>query len=104
MENNFHIWKKIMVKTANETIKLIDGEYTPQEAASILLAVIEEKIKYHNIQILSFEERFSVSNENSIKRLEELKQSREEICNLVELAKSENKSFKIKSNINIELV
>lgn len=93
-----------MVKTAIDTIKLIDGEYTPQEAASILLAVIEEKIKYHNIHILSHEERFNVSNESSIKRLKELKQSREEICQLVELAKSDNKRLKIKSNINIELV
>ena len=94
----------MMVETVKETIKLIEGEYTPSEAASILLAVIEEKIKFHNIQILSFKERFNIENESSIKRLVELKESRDQICHLIEEAKAENKTLKISSKINIELV
>ena len=84
--------------------KLIDGDYSKEEAQEILLNLIAHKIKFHDDKIFSEEERFGVTNQDSVKRIEELKTTREKIKHLLGQAEKSGKRMVITSVMNVELV
>ena len=53
--------------------QLIDGTFTPSEAARVLLTLVKSKIDYHNMEKFSNEERFGRDVSHAEKRLCELK-------------------------------
>ncbi|CAM3407311.1 hypothetical protein [Aequorivita lipolytica] len=84
-----------------ETVDLIKGEFTPEEAKEILFSIIGDKIKFNNRQIFSSEERNLGNSERYKKRLEELKCAQTTVSNLIETAKAGNKTIEINAEINI---
>ncbi|WP_276499016.1 hypothetical protein [Pontibacter litorisediminis] len=86
-----------------ETIKFIQGSFTCEEAKEILLEVITKKINFHNLKNFSSIIRFEKPDEDSKRRLEELKEAKEKVLLLVEEAKRSNSSLVIESTINIML-
>ena len=56
-----------------QVFQLIDGTFTPAEAAQILHALVKSKIDYHSMEKFSHEERFGSDLSHSEKRLRELK-------------------------------
>jgi hypothetical protein len=84
-----------------ETIKLIDGTYSGIEAAEILLSVIDDKIRFHEVKKFSFSIRFGIDSVESVKRLKELKEDRKKITTIIEKQKDNNVEFTISSSINI---
>jgi hypothetical protein len=85
-------------------IELIDTEFSPEDAGKILLSLINHKIQYHQIEVFSTEERFGEPSQHSLKRLESLKSSSEEISKYIKTSIQENKKIKIHSQINIEII
>ncbi|SRX56145.1 hypothetical protein [Aequorivita sp. CIP111184] len=84
-----------------ETVDLIKGEFTPDEASEILFSIIGDKIKFNNRQIFSREERNLGNTDRYKKRLIELKHSQEKVSNLIDLAKAEGKIIEVSGIIDI---
>ena len=49
--------------------KLIAGVFTPSDAKEILISLIDEKIRFHNLKILSHQEKYDVDDSDHVKRL-----------------------------------
>jgi len=85
----------------SNTIKLIDGTYKVEDAGEILLSVLGDKIRFHNINSLGSNERDCEDSYNSDTRLKELSADRERVLQL--LKEHRNKDTKIKINCKIEV-
>lgn len=85
-------------------VKLIDGTFESNEAIRVVSGVINSKINFHKLDDFSNHIRFEGSISNSKTRIEQLQQSQQELIDLIEYAKLNNKKIKIKSDIHIELL
>jgi hypothetical protein len=83
--------------------KLIEGQFVPSEAGTILFALINSKINYHNLEIFSHQIRFNDKNPHSKIRIKSLLDASESIKALVQEALSKDMELKIDSVIRIEL-
>ncbi|NNT71875.1 hypothetical protein HKT18_06570 [Flavobacterium sp. IMCC34852] len=88
------------VQTKKE-IKLIDGVFTPSEAKSILVTMIDNKINYHKLDDFSNHIRTDRHPHHSKKRVEELLETKIQLRSWLDLV--EHPSLKIKGTITIEL-
>lgn len=86
------------------TFKLIDGEFSAEEAQKILMSLINYKIDFHNLVAFSNHIRFNGDVNGSKKRIEELTKTREEIAEITKKANLEGYYFAIKSTISLELI
>ncbi len=86
---------------AKQPIKLIEGNFSPEDAKVILVELINHKIHFHSLKNFSSEERFGKPEEGAQKRIEELKESREEIILLIQQAVDNNTNLRIESSIFI---
>lgn len=86
---------------AKQPIKFIEGKFSPEEAKEVLVDLINHKINFHSLKNFSSEERFGKPVEESQKRIEELKESREKIILLIQQAVDKNANLRIESSINI---
>ncbi|MFD2514609.1 hypothetical protein ACFSRY_12095 [Pontibacter locisalis] len=84
-----------------KTLKLIEGIFTPSEAAEILLEMINKKINFHNLKNLSSQIHFSRPDSVSGRRIKELKEAREQLLCLIEEAKINEENLVIESQIKI---
>lgn len=84
--------------------KLIDGEFSPEEAKKILLSILNSKIDFHNLYAFSNHIRFDNDLNISKKRIGELNVTKEEIIELIEKGIQDGHNFRIKSSIDIELI
>lgn len=96
------------MKLLNE-FRLVDGEYNLQEVKEIVLNLIDDKIKFHQLKAFSDNERLGETiNEHSNSRLNDLKSSKNDLIQLLETLsntdESEAKKFKIYSEVKIELI
>jgi len=83
--------------------KLIEGQFSPSEAGTVLLALINSKINFHNLEIFSNKIRFDEENSHSKIRLDLLLEASEYIRDLIEEASSKDLELKIESVIQIVL-
>ncbi|SMG12160.1 hypothetical protein SAMN05661096_00474 [Marivirga sericea] len=91
-----------MIKAEN--LKLISGIFSTDEASTILLGLLKNKIDFHNMEIAHIKETGSGNLEKSEHRIKELKLLREEIRLIIEEAKHEKVDLAIESTINIHPV
>jgi hypothetical protein len=89
---------------ADKSFKLIEGTFDAHDAAEVLLSVLSDKINFHEVQILSCQERNSDGGEYSKKRFNELLQVREEITAMVQDARDKGLRLDIESTVNINLI
>lgn len=87
----------------HETVDLIKGKFTPEEAAEILFSIIGDKIKFNNRQIFSREERNLGNIDKYKRRLEELKESQTKISRLISEANAGNDILEINATIDIKI-
>ncbi len=92
------------VMTDQHQFKLIDGQFTPDEAGRVLFAMLKSKIQFHNWESFSNEERFGRDFANSEKRVAELRQACDQVKEVIAYANENNLKFKISSDIHIELM
>lgn len=83
------------------TYKLIKGVFTPQDAAHILLEMINNKINYHNLRVFSMKERFNEDSSHSDKRIEELKLLAKQLRKTLESVEQDNQLVEIDCTINL---
>jgi histidinol phosphatase-like PHP family hydrolase len=94
--------EKVLVN--KQTEDLVRGEYSAEEAKEIVSNLIMQKINFHNLRDFSSRERYGKADEISLKRIEELKESRQLMFEIIEAAKEDGKAVKINSSITIELI
>lgn len=94
--------EKVLVN--KQTEDLVRGEYSAVEAREIVSNLISQKINFHNLRDFSSYERYGKPDENSVKRIAELKESRKLMLEIIDAAKEEGKTVIINSNITIELI
>lgn len=87
----------------NKTLTLVKGEFTPDETAEILFSLINEKIRFHDLQIFSSKVREDGNPESHIKRLEELNNTKKVLQGIIDQAKINNEVIAINGTINLEL-
>ena len=85
----------------NESIKLIDGLYSPEKAKEILVNVINSKIQFHALQSLSAWEKNGYKDLEVNKRLLELKESKEYILTLFDQLDDSINCVEMKASIEI---
>lgn len=90
--------------TVLDQYDLIHGEFSPQDGLEIITHLIQEKINFHNMKSLRKVLQVGAEDEASLRRIEELKATREEIRELSLKARSEGKRLRISSGVTIELV
>jgi hypothetical protein len=86
-----------------KAIKLIDGNYSNEEAADILLSIIGDKIRFHQRKKLSQKERHGIDALESIQRLKELEADRAKILDLIKSSEGQNVEFSISASIDIKV-
>lgn len=98
--------KTEMTPTAEKhsTIKLVEGTYTPAEAADILFSLIGDKIKFHNLQILSLQERFGLNKSHSEERIRKLKEVKNDTKDFILEARDRGYQIQIDGAIQIKFV
>ena len=82
--------------------KLVEGVFSAEEAKTVLLELVDDKIKHHGLKNFAHEERFGVRNERSVKRIKELQVMRLNISTLLEKMIHEGKELEINSTIVIK--
>ena len=83
---------------------LIRGEFSPNDAHGIISHIISKKINFHEMRNFSNEVKFGKSEEFSVNRIDELKESLNALNEIIQKAKSEGKSVHLESHIAIEIV
>jgi hypothetical protein len=86
-----------------EKLKLIEGEFSFNEAKEILTSMFNSKINFHNIQNWSSQERYGKDDETAQKKIPLLKNEIEKLEEIILEAKANNKKLIINSEINISL-
>ncbi len=84
-------------------ITLVKGSFTPSEAADVLLTLINDKIKFHSIQILNLREGSEKDITYSEERIKALKAAKTEITDMVVEARNKGFVLDINSSINIQM-
>ncbi|NNJ89290.1 MAG: hypothetical protein HKP53_07795 [Eudoraea sp.] len=91
-------------KKEQATIKLVQGTYTPAEAADILFSLIGDKIKFHNLQMLSLQERFGIESVHSEHRIKELKAAKIQAKDLILQARDAGYTMQIEGDVKISFL
>ncbi len=96
--------EKEQVMITKDEFELIKGVFSPDDALEIIMHLLNEKIKYHGVRSFNQSIRIGSKDEWSEVRIEELKESRDEIKFLLDKAKEDGHTVKINSIISIELI
>lgn len=89
---------------AVDSFDVIKGEFTPAEAKEIIGYLIRKKIQFHQGRNFSKEIRQGMQDEDSIQRIQQLRQMRNEIDKLIENAENDGKKLKVNATIKIESI
>lgn len=86
-----------------QRFKLIQGNFSSDEAKNMLYDLIASKIQFHNKEALSIQVRTSGDVSHSTKRVEELKETRLKLEQLIDYADENNLILEIYGEIEIKL-
>lgn len=86
-----------------ETLTIIDGNFTPDEAKEILSNMFSSKINFHNIKNWSSQERLGQDDAVAQKRIPALRNEMEKLEGILSEAKSKKKRLVVNSQIKITL-
>jgi hypothetical protein len=86
-----------------QTFELVKGDFSTNAAKEILLNLIDQKISFHNLRDWRSQEKYGKPDEHSLKRINELKESRATILEIIQVAKEEGLTLNINANISVEL-
>ena len=94
----------IETQTLVNSLKLIDGTFTPVHAHDLLKSFINTKINYHKLHrliLLEGDHNHKTTFDSS--RIVELKVDKNNLSEIIAFAKANGKQIKLKSKVSIEL-
>lgn len=86
-----------------QKFKIVEGVYTPSETAEVLFTLINDKIRFHNLQITELTERFSGDTSRSERRIKELQASKEQIKEMILTARDLGQTIEIHGTIELKV-
>lgn len=89
----------------DQSIRIVDGEFTPEEANDIVRALVNEKINFHKLQRLAIWEgdvNANASFPNS--RIEELEREKIKFNEFVKLARKGGSMLRIEGDLKVSLI
>lgn len=87
----------------NKKLKLIEGEFSCEEANDILKSILISKINYHQLKNFKTQEQSGMDDAKATVRITALKQEMARLEEILSGAKNLNKKLIISSEINISL-
>lgn len=93
-----------MKKNEENTVELIKGIFSQMEGKEIIQHLLDYKINYHKRKNFGWEERFGKPNQDSLKRIEELKTAKEKISSIIKNNNSAFDKIKVASKVEITFV
>ena len=87
-----------------ENIALIKGQYSPAEAADLLLSLLNDKIKFHSVKALNLRQDEVNSEISSQDKIKNLKEAKKVVELLVLKAHKNGLELDINSTIEIKLI
>lgn len=86
--------------------KLVKGEFTSEEAGKILFSLIQNKINYHNVEMLSRQIRFGFDDDvsHSEKRVADLKKINKSLIAFLKKAGVEGKRVEVNATFELSVV
>lgn len=90
--------------TKDQTIKLIEGVFSFEEAAEILFSLLMHKIKFHNLQLLHGQALNEENYKRSKERIQALKEHKNRVTEMILAARDKGYELQIDSSINIKFV
>jgi hypothetical protein len=97
----FAAGKKQIIMAEHLQFNLVEGNFAPEEAATVVLSLINNKINFHELDVFRQHERGETDSNRSLRRISELTESRKHVLGLLERAK--NEGLKISVNGMIEI-
>jgi len=88
----------------NETLTIIDENFTSDEAKDVIMNLFSSKLNYHQIKNWSSQEKFGTNDEIAQEKIPALKNEMKRFEEILLEAKANNKKLVISSEINIELL
>lgn len=88
----------------SESITLIDGQFSSDDAFVLLTNLYSSKIKFHQLKNFSSMERFGKEDEMSLERISKLKENLETILTLMKEANVDDNRIEIKSVVHINFL
>lgn len=89
---------------AHSSHQLIDGEFSAGEAKSILMALIEHKLRFHQRDRFSQQERLGHASDHSTRRIDQLLQTKADLTALIASAEAAGERLAINCVIDIHRV
>jgi hypothetical protein len=86
-----------------QSIQLVEGTFSPIEAADVLFSLITDKIKFHNLQLLNVNELSNDTITHSEQRIRALKEAKNLVKDLILKARNQGYELEIDSTIEIRL-
>jgi len=80
---------------------LVLGSYTPEEAATVLLSLINSKINFHELEAFRRRERGEGDPGRSERRISDLTESRREVRHLLERSQAEGLTVSVRGVIEV---
>lgn len=84
-----------------QDVTLIHGSFDCTDADEILMSLIDHKIQHHVVKNLSSHVRYGVDDNNSIKRLAELRADRIRLAEIIENARINNQNLQVEAVLHI---
>jgi hypothetical protein len=100
----FRPQKKIKMTNNNNVFHLIKGQFSPLEAREVLLSLINYKIEYHELKMLSNLARGSELSVSTMQRIDELKNSRREIIEVTDMYADLDGQLELEAEVVLNLV
>lgn len=86
---------------SKKEIKLVDSDYLPGDARNLLFGLINGKMSFHNLELMKGLECSDDTLGECTQGLNDLKQTKEEISNLLNEANAQGLKVQLKGNIEI---
>lgn len=84
--------------------KLIEGVFTPSDAKKVLYSLIQNKINYHNVEILATQERSDGDVSHSEARVVSLMAMKGKLKELLDLATELNLEVSVGGSVEVTLL
>ena len=88
----------------NETLRIIDGNFSYDEAKEILMNILSSKINFYCLKNWSSQERFGIEDVNAQKRIPALRNEVKKLEEILSEAKAKNKKLVVSSDIYISFL
>lgn len=86
--------------------KLVQGRFTPEEAGKVLYSLLQDKINYHNTEILSQQIRFGFEKDvtHAEERITNLRAVNGALVEFLKQVSSEGKALEINGDFILKVV